>query len=168
MSRFKPKMYYRNIFDIDYELLKKKNIKVLIFDLDNTIMTVDDDLPNDDVVKLFNEQSQYFKIFIASNNFKERVQKIGNKLNVHAFYLVRKPSGKIKKLLLRKVSVEMNEVAVIGDQIMTDINMGNKLGMLTILVDPMGERDLKITFFNRLMEKIILKRIKIKRGEYYE
>ena len=62
----------------------------------------------------------------------------------------------------------MNNVAIIGDQIMTDINMGNRLGMKTILVDPLGEKDLKITFFNRLMEKIVLKRIKVKRGEYYE
>ena len=168
MSKFKPRMYYKSIFDINYDLLKKKNIKVLIFDLDNTIMTVDEDLPSEKVALLFNKLSNDFKVFIASNNLKERVRRIGDKLGVHAFYLVRKPSGKIKKLLLTKCTVEMNEVAVIGDQIMTDINMGNKLGMYTILVDPMGERDLKITFFNRCMEKIVLKVIKVKRGEYYE
>ena len=168
MSKFKPKMYYKSIFDINYNKLKEKNIKVLIFDLDNTIMTVDDNLPNEKVVELFKKLSNDFKVFIASNNLKERVRRIGDYLGVHAFYLVRKPSSKIKKLLLKKINVNMNEVAVIGDQIMTDINMGNRLDMYTILVDPMGTRDLKITFFNRLMEKIVLKRIKVKRGEYYE
>ncbi len=168
MSKFKPDLYYKNIFSINYNLLKKDNIKVLIFDLDNTIMTVDDDLPQDEVVELFKKLNNDFKVFIASNNLKERVRRIGKYLGVHAFYLVRKPSSKIKKLLLKKITVNMNEVAVIGDQIMTDINMGNRLGMKTILVDPMGEKDLKITFFNRLMEKIVLKRIKVKRGEYYE
>ena len=168
MENFKPNMYYKSIFDINYDLLLKKGIKVLIFDLDNTIMTVDEDEPKSSVVELFNKLSNDFKVFIASNNLKERVRRIGDKLGVHAFYLVRKPSGKIKKLLLNKITVEMNEVAVIGDQIMTDIHMGNRLGMKTILVDPMGEKDLKITFFNRTVEKIILKRIKVKRGEYYE
>lgn len=168
MSKFKPNQYYKSIFDINYDLLKSNNIKVLIFDLDNTIMTVDEDLPNDKVAKLFKNLSKDFKIFIASNNLKYRVRRIGDYLGVHAFYLVRKPSGKIKKLLLNKINIEMDEVAIIGDQIMTDINMGNRLGMKTILVDPMGERDLKITFFNRLMEKIVLKIIKVKRGVYYE
>ena len=168
MSKFKPCMYYKSIFDIKYNLLKDKGIKVLIFDLDNTILLVDEKEPNDKVIELITKLSKDFKIFIASNNYKERVRTVGDKLGVHAFYLIRKPSKKIKKLLLKKCTVEMNEVAIIGDQIMTDIYMGNRLGMHTILVDPMGEKDLKITFFNRVMEKIVLKRIKVKRGNYYE
>ena len=46
--------------------------------------------------------------------------------------------------------------------------MGNRLNMHTILVDPLGKKDLKITFFNRWLEERIMKRIKVKRGEYYE
>ena len=168
MSKFRPNLYYKSIFDINYDKLKNMNIKVLIFDLDNTIVTVDSDIPNDDVVNLFKKVNKDFKVFIASNNLKERVRKIGNYLDVHAFYSVSKPSKKIKKLLQNKYDVEMNEVAIIGDQIMTDIFMGNRLGAKTILVDPLGEKDLKITFFNRTMEKLVLKKIKLKRGEYYE
>ena len=168
MSKFKPLMYYKSIFDINYDLLKKNNIKVLIFDLDNTIVLVDEKEPNDKVIELLTKLKNDFKIFIASNNYKDRVRNVGNKLGVHSFYLIRKPSKKLKKLLLKKCTVEMSEVVIIGDQVMTDIYMGNRLGMHTILVDPMGEKDLKITFFNRLMEKIVLKRIKVKRGNYYE
>ena len=168
MSKFKPNMYYKSIFDIKYNILKDRGIKVLIFDLDNTVVLVDEKEPNDKVKELISKLSKDFKIFIASNNYKDRVRRVGDSLNVHAFYLIRKPSKKIKKLLLKKCTVEMNEVAVIGDQVMTDIFMGNRLGMHTILVDPMGEKDLKITFFNRVMEKIVLKRIKVKRGNYYE
>ena len=168
MSKFKPNMYYKSIFDINYDLLKKNNIKVLIFDLDNTIITVDEDVPSDKVVNLFKKLSSDFTVFIASNNLKERVRRIGDYLGVHAFYLVRKPSRKIKKLLLKKITVNMEEVAVIGDQIMTDINMGNRLNMNTILVDPLGSKDLKVTYFNRWLERKIIKIIKVKRGEYYE
>ena len=38
---------------------------------------------------------------------------------------------------------------------------------MTILVDPIGKKDLKITSVNRIFEKRIMRRIKIKRGEYY-
>lgn len=168
MENFRPKMYYKSIFDINYELLKKMKIKVLIFDSDNTVVLIDEDEPNDNVVNLITKLNKDFKVFIASNNTQKRVKKIGDKLNVHAFYLVRKPSRKIKKLLLKQCTVEMNEVAVIGDQIMTDIFMGNRLGMHTILIDPMGKKDLKKTFFNRCAEKIVMKRMKLKRGDYYE
>ncbi len=168
MSKFKPKMYYKSIFDINYDLLKRKNIKVIIFDLDNTIITVDEELPNDKVKELFNKISNDFKIFIASNNKKERVRRIGKYMGVHAFYSVVKPTKKIRKLLLKKYDVKMNEVAIVGDQVVTDIFMGNRLKMYTILVDPLGEKDLKITYFNRWLERRIIKIIKLKRGEYYE
>ena len=168
MSKFRPKVYYKSIFDINYELLKKKNIKVLIFDLDNTIITVDEEVPNEKVVNLFKKINDDFKIFIASNNKKERVRRIGKYMGVHAFYSVVKPTKKIRKLLLKKYDVKMDEVAIIGDQVVTDIFMGNRLHMHTILVDPLGEKDLKVTYFNRWLEKKIIKRIKLKRGEYYE
>jgi len=161
-------MYYKSIFDIKYDILKKKNIKVLIFDSDNTIITYDEKVPDKKVVELFQRLSNDFKLFIASNNKKERVRRIGNHLNVHAFYSVVKPTKKIRKLLLRKFSVKMEEVAMIGDQIVTDIFMGNRLHMYTILVDPLSDKDLKITYFNRWLERGIMKRIKLKRGEYYE
>ena len=168
MSKFKPCMYCKSIFDINYELLKKKGISVLIFDLDNTIMTVDEEVPSDKVKDLFNKLNKDFKIFIASNNVKERVRRIGKYMNVHAFYSVVKPTKKIKKLLLHKYDVWMDKVAIIGDQIVTDIFMGNRLHMLTILVDPLGEKDLKVTYFNRWLERRIMKIIKFSRGDYYE
>ena len=168
MSKFKPRSYYKSIFDVNYNLLKKHNIKVIIFDLDNTIITIDEDYPSDKVKELFKKISKDFKVFIASNNKKERVGRIGKYMDVHAFYSVVKPTKKIKKLLLKKYDVKMNEIAIIGDQVITDIFMGNRLHMYTILVDPLGEKDLKITYFNRWLEGKIIKRIKLKRGEYYE
>ncbi len=168
MSKFKPKMYYKSIFDINYDKLKELNIKVLIFDSDNTIITYDEELPSDKVVNLIKKLSKDFKIFIASNNQMLRVKKIGDYLGVHGFYSVVKPTLKIRRLLIDKCVKKFDEVAIIGDQIITDIFMGNRLNMLTILVDPLGERDLKITYLKRYLEKKIMKRINIKRGEYYE
>ena len=168
MSIFKPTKYYKSVFDINYNLLKEENIKVLIFDLDNTIITYDEVTPRDEVIELFQKLNNDFKVFIASNNVKEKVRRIGKSLNVHGFYSVIKPSIRIKKLLLKKYDVKMEEVAIIGDQIVTDIFMGNRLHMRTILVDPLGDRDLKITFFNRFLENRLMKRMKIKRGDYYD
>ena len=168
MSLFRPKMYYPNIFKVNYALLKEKRIKLLIFDIDNTTVKINEKLPHVKVKELIEKLKNDFIITMASNNKIKRVKKIGDYLGIHAFYSVGKPSKKLKKLLLKKFDVKMEEVAIIGDQIMTDIFMGNRLNTLTILVDPIEKKDLKITYFNRVTEKLVLKMIKLKRGNYYE
>ena len=60
---------------------------------------------------------------------------------------------------------------MIGDQIVTDILSGNKFKIMTILVDPLGKKDLKITGLNRAIETKIIKyynkRGLFERGKYY-
>ena len=76
MKIFKPGMYYRDIFSIDYDVLKKKGIKVLIFDSDNTIITYDDVLPNEKVLKLFQKLSVDFKIFLVAESDLAELRKL--------------------------------------------------------------------------------------------
>ena len=63
-------------------------------------------------------------------------------------------------------------MVMIGDQIVTDILAGNRYKIKTILVDALGEKDLKITKLNRFIENKIVKRYQKKglfeRGKYYE
>ena len=61
---------------------------------------------------------------------------------------------------------------MIGDQIVTDVLAGNRFKIMTILVDPLGEKDLKITGLNRKIEYRIIKHYQkrgvFERGKYYE
>ena len=41
MNICRPKMYKKNIFDIDYNKLKEMGIKCIVFDLDNTLGMID-------------------------------------------------------------------------------------------------------------------------------
>lgn len=63
-------------------------------------------------------------------------------------------------------------MCMIGDQIITDIIAGNRFHIYTILVDPMGKKDLKITGLNRKLEAFIIKKYEkrglFERGHYYE
>ena len=60
----------------------------------------------------------------------------------------------------------------LGDQIVTDIFAGNRFKIKTILVDSLGEKDMKITFLNRKIENCIVKKYgkrgAFARGKYYE
>ena len=168
MKVFKPKEYYKSIFDINYSKLKKNNIKLIIFDLDNTILEVDKDLPKKEVKDLITKLKKDFIVVVASNNVKQRVRKVSEYLECDNLYSIGKPSKKIKKFIDKRYGIDTLNCTIIGDQIVTDIFMGNRLSMHTILIDPIASKDLKVTYFNRFLEKIILKIIKLKRGDYYQ
>ena len=63
-------------------------------------------------------------------------------------------------------------MVMIGDQIVTDIISGTNFKIKTILVDPLGVKDLKITNLNRKIESFIINRYRkrgiFERGKYYE
>lgn len=172
MKLFMPKMYKKSIFDINYKLLKEKGIKCLIFDLDNTIALIDEHEAPTKTKKLFNKLKKDFKVIIISNNFKKRVSFYSKQLDVDFISFAMKPSTKGLFEIKLKYKYRKKDMCMIGDQVMTDILSGGKFRIFTILVDPLGERDLKITKFNRYLENIVLKKLNLKygfeKGKYYE
>lgn len=167
MKFYIPKMYQKNIFSINYDYLKEKGIKYLIFDLDNTLGLIDEEICNEKTKDFINKLSIDFKIIIASNNNFKRVNTFAKDLNTSIISFALKPSGKVYRHMKKQYTKNMNEVCIIGDQITTDIITGNRFGIYTILVDPLGKKDLKITSFNRYLEEKFMKKINLKRGEYY-
>lgn len=173
MYKYIPKMYKKSIFDINYDKLKDKNIKCLIFDLDNTLLLIEKSIPDKKVCQLIKKLKKDFKVYILSNNTnKERLKKVKDALGVDYVLFALKPFSYGFKKIIKKTELSYKEVCIIGDQIMTDILGGNRLGIYTILVEPLSTKDLKITSFNRFLEsRKVLKLEKMglfKRGEFYE
>ena len=164
--KYKINSYYKNIYSVDYEKLIKKGIKLLIFDLDNTLGLINDEIIPDKSLDLLNILKDDFIIVVASNNSKKRVSKFVDGSFDYIYYSL-KPTRKIEKVIKKRYKVENHECAIIGDQIVTDILLGNKCGYYPILVDPLGE-DGKVSFINRLLEKRVKKKIQFKDGEYFE
>jgi len=164
--KYKIKSYYKNIYSVDYEKLIKKGIKLLIFDLDNTLGLVKDTVIPKKSLDLLNKLKDDFIIVVASNNSKKRVSLFVDG-NFDYIYYSLKPTRRIERVLKKRYKVNNNECAIIGDQFVTDIKLGNKCGYYTILVDPLGE-DGKVSFINRLLEKRVKKKIQFKDGDYFE
>lgn len=167
---YKPKMYYQDIYHINYSLLKKQNIKYLIFDLDNTIADCKTASPNAEIITLFNElKEQGFTIYIMSNAFKKRVKTFAASLDINYYYLSLKPLKITFNRLIKENNLKIKEIAMIGDEIFTDIIGANKIGILSILVDRLTKHDYFLTKISRIRENNLLKKTNIfKRGEYYE
>ncbi len=172
MKKFYPTIYQKSIQDINYQKLKKNGVRCLIFDLDNTIALIDQEKIDRKTKKLFQTLEKDFQIIIISNNHVERVAPYAKELNCDFIASALKPLKKSYRKIQRKYHLKKEEMAMIGDQLVTDIYVGNKMTGCTILVDPIGEKDLKITAFNRFIERRIFhyfERTKqMKKGEYYE
>ena len=171
MKLFLPDMYKKNILDIDYNLLKEKGIKCLIFDLDNTIALIDEGLPKKNTKDLFDNLKKDFHVIIISNNVKKRVKLYSDALDVDYVSFAMKPLLKGMLQIKQKYHYKKKDMCMIGDQIMTDILSGKRLGVYSILVDPMSDKDLKITKLNRFFERRVLKTLSrkydFKKGTYY-
>ena len=109
---------------------------------------------------------------IISNARKKRVEPFKDDLVVDASYLSLKPLKWKYKKILKIYGVKANDVAAVGDQLITDIWGANKMGITSILVNPMSSEDLTTTKINRFFERIIIKyytkRKVFEKGKYYE
>ena len=173
MEKYVPDMYQKSIYAIDYKKLKSRGIKCLLFDLDNTIAPIKMKTPSDKIKELFsNLKEMGFKLIIFSNSPKSRLKPFKEELNVDCSASSRKPNPKKFLQILDIYKFGVSEVAIIGDEILTDIVGGNKIGITTILVNPIGKKDIKLARLRRIWEKRIMKKLRKKdlfsKGRYYE
>lgn len=157
LAKFLPNEYVKSIFEIKPGLLKEHGIKGIITDLDNTLVAWDVKVATNDVIDWFNNiQQAGIKITIISNNNEQRVRKFSEPLNIPFIASAKKPFKKSFKKATQLMGLAKEEVAVIGDQLLTDVFGGNRAGLHTILVAPIVQTDAKITTFNRKIERKIL------------
>ncbi len=172
MDMFIPDIYQKSIYTIDYKKLKKNGIKCLLFDLDNTIAPYKVIEPDQKVKELFASLEKDFKVIIISNSNKNRLRPFKEKLNVDVAFSSKKPFKTKYKKILELYNFKIDEVACIGDQLLTDILGANRMGFTSILVNRIAKYETIFTRFNRFFEKFILKSLAKKRilvsGEYFD
>nr|KAB8122292.1 YqeG family HAD IIIA-type phosphatase [Candidatus Phytoplasma sacchari] len=170
-SNYLPDFHYKSFFDIPYDFFFNIGIKVLIFDLDNTLLSSGDNKLNFETINKLNEIKKKFKIFILSNTSKKKLIKILNPdfYFIHLKWYQKKPSIYGFKKVLDLFDINSYEALMIGDQLMTDIFGSNKMDILSILVKPVNRK--KEFFFTKLIrflfEYPIIKYIKKKYPQIY-
>lgn len=167
---YKPNIYAKDIYSINYENLLKKNINTLLFDIDNTIGDSKTKRPSKEAIKLFKKlEKDGFKIFILSNALKGRATGYGESLNTKAYYFSAKPLKRQYLRIIKEHNLNNKNIAAIGDQLFTDIKGANKMDITSILVDPISKNESIFTKLNRLRENKLIKKYNIiEKGQYYE
>lgn len=167
---YKPTIYVKNIYELNYSKLKAKHIKYLLFDIDNTLADSREKNPSSKVISLFNQlQNQGFTIILITNALPHRALRFAKKLHVKTYFLSFKPLSYNYYRLLKKLKAQKQEIAAIGDQLLTDIKGANKMEIISILVDKISSNESFLTKINRYQENQLIDKYQIiKRGEYYE
>ena len=156
---FKPKWWMKNVLSIDEEFIKSNHLRGLILDLDNTLSMHGSPAAEEGVMEWLNKMKELgVKMTVVSNNRKKRVAPLAKELGLDYISFGCKPLTIGITRALKSMRLPKNSVALVGDQILTDIMGGNLKRMPTILVEPFHLED-KLTFkLKRKVESVIFKR----------
>ena len=152
-----PKENFNSVDEITIEFIKKNNIKALILDVDNTLIDYEKNIKKEVIDWSINMQGQGVKLYILSNtNKKAKIRDVAEKLKVTKYSsFAKKPFKSGFQKAMKELNEKPENIAVVGDQIFTDILGGNRMKMYTILVEPVDEKDIFITKLKRPLENMI-------------
>jgi len=114
-------------------------IKVLILDVDGTLLPRQEIHLHSSIILWIKEAKLNLDLHLLSNNpSKKRIEYISKQLNISFTYNAAKPSSKALRKALIDLQQDTKEIAIIGDRLFTDILVGNRIGLYTVLVQPIG------------------------------
>ena len=145
------------IYEISQSDLQKKEINCLLIDVDGTLVNRKSTIIPTAVKKWILESKKVFSLYLISNNpSKKRIAKIAKELNLRYKYNASKPTKKITLSAIKEIGSQPKNIAIIGDRIFTDIIVGNRCNIKTILVKRLNKDGLPIKFnLTLIIEKLI-------------
>ncbi len=155
---FFPDDQFRTVEEVNYEALRESGIRACVFDLDNTIARWEEERLEEEILELFDCLTGLgLKVGILTNSRRENIEKFISDLPFPHLFNASKPRRKGFMKIAEELGVRPEEVAMIGDQLLTDVLGANRAGMYTIRVDPLDpSREYKFTKINRVAERILL------------
>lgn len=156
---FKPTIWVKNVFVINEDFLNERSIKGLILDLDNTLSMHGSPAAEEGVTEWLSEMRRLkIKMLVVSNNTNKRVRPLAKELGLSYIAWGCKPLPFGIKKAAKVMKLPKKNLAVVGDQIFTDIMGGNLSGITTILVEPFYlEKGLGFKI-KRKIESVVFKR----------
>jgi len=152
-DRFAPRLH-----DISLAELAGLGIRGLIVDLDNTLLGFrETELAAEHLAWVQEAHDRGFAMVMVSNNFSERVRGIARQLNIECIPNALKPLPFGFLRAIRHLNLPRKQIAVVGDQLFTDV-LGAKCcgGLYTILTEPIESKDFAVTMMFRFFERLML------------
>ena len=159
---FKADFAFRSVKEITLSFLRKHNIKGLLLDLDNTLTTHDNPVPASGIKEWVTDmKSGGIGMVIVSNNHPPRVKPFADQLGIDFICEGKKPLPSGFNRAQKLMKIPFSQLAVVGDQIFTDILGANLKRVRGIFVYPiqLEDKDKKFLRFKRVIEKPFLPKL---------
>ncbi len=130
------------VIHITPDVIKKNNLKGLILDVDETLVPWNERTISPELLAWVEEIRPYADLWLVSNNLSQnRIATIAKYLNLPFIYGAGKPSRRKLREAVKAMNLPLEQIAMVGDRLFTDVLAGNRLGLFTILVEPMVSGD---------------------------
>lgn len=164
MALLLPNYRFNRITDITAQDFAAMGIKAVALDVDNTLARHNVPEPLDGVrAWLRKMQAQGIKMLIVSNNKALRVSPFARGLELEFISRAAKPLPLGFVRCARRLKIRCRELAVVGDQIYTDIMGANLCGAVSVLVNPVDFENGWSFKARRRLERPVLRRYEARR-----
>ena len=148
-----PDYIFPTYRDVTPNFLESIGVKALLIDIDNTLAPYEMPEPDESIVAWFASLHENgIKATLVSNNDRERVELFNRDLGLPAYYKSGKPFAKNLKRAMAAMGSDKTNTAMLGDQLLTDAAAGKHIGLRTIIVPPINDKNNAFFRSKRAME----------------
>ena len=126
--------------DLPLEVFSDRGIESLVLDVDCTLLPRHSQVLPERVVRWVHDARQQFRLHLFSNNpSRRRIEAVANSFELPYTAGAGKPRRGPLRQVLEQLQLPAQQVALIGDRVFTDVLAGNRLGLFTVLVQPISQ-----------------------------
>ena len=126
-----------SVLNLTPDIIDQHGLKGLVLDVDETLVPITVGEVSPELRQWVEQTRTYAALWLVSNNLSEaRIGSIARSLNLPYYLGAAKPSRRKIKAALQGMNLPEHQVGMVGDRLFTDVIAGNRLGMFTILVEP--------------------------------
>ncbi|MCC5640297.1 YqeG family HAD IIIA-type phosphatase [Nostoc sp. CHAB 5844] len=131
-----------SVLQLTKEIIQQYGLKGLVLDVDETLVPFTVGTASPELRQWVKEIRSHVDLWLVSNNLSEaRIGSIARSLNLPYYLGAAKPSRRKIREALQAMNLPAPQVGMVGDRLFTDVLAGNRLGMFTILVEPIIHPD---------------------------
>lgn len=138
-----PGLIVDAVTDLTPELLKRRGVRLLMLDFDNTIVPYITDTPTEVMSTWLGQmKASEIQLCVVSNSRRPRVVEFCEKQGIPCVTRALKPLSRGIRECLSRFGLKPEECALAGDQIYTDTLGANLVGVQSILVTAINNHNI--------------------------
>lgn len=155
-----PTYSFFRVHEIPLSLLKKEDIRLVLLDADNTAALWHGTKADDETVQWIKAVREAgIEVLLFTNSKNPFVRQLIAFLDIPAVTGAGKPFPRVTRAIIESRGLDNQQVLIVGDQLFTDVLLANRVGVSSVLTEPLAKTEWWCTkVFNRSREKLVGRR----------